>query len=56
VRPAEHDCFVPFEQLNPTPCCADYRRAVAEFRFLDGRAADRLREYRTDRDSVTRWH
>ncbi len=24
VRPAEHDRFVPFEQPNPTPCCADH--------------------------------
>ena len=24
VRPAENDRFVPFEQPNPTPCCADH--------------------------------
>ena len=24
VRPAEGNCFVPFEQPNPTPCCADH--------------------------------
>ena len=24
VRPAEHDRYVPFEQPNPTPCCADH--------------------------------